>query len=305
MKRAVSISIGSSKRDSLFETELLGQQVRLERIGTDGDMARAAQMYRSLDGQVAAFGVGGTDLGLMVDGRWYPLHSVQSLVRDVRKTPVADGTGLKVTLEKQAAQVIDAHPQAAPQSRRALLMSGVDRFGLLRSFTNAGYETLIGDLMFTIGFPVAIHSERSLKRLARLLIPIISRLPFEWVYPTGEKQEERKPKYTQAFQWASVIAGDCHYITRYMPDDMEGKIIVTNTTTPADRDLFRRCGVKYLVTTTPMLGDRTFGTNVLEAALLAARGYQGVVDYAHPGDYFVEMEKTLQALNLRPQFQEI
>jgi hypothetical protein len=28
-----------------------------------------------------------------------------------------------------------------------------------------------------------------------------------------------------------VIAGDCHYITRYMPDDLEGKVIVTNTTT--------------------------------------------------------------------------
>ena len=35
MKRAVSISLGSSKRDKSIEVELLGEQVRIERIGTD------------------------------------------------------------------------------------------------------------------------------------------------------------------------------------------------------------------------------------------------------------------------------
>jgi len=33
MKRAVSISIGSSKRDKAVEVELLGEKVSIERIG--------------------------------------------------------------------------------------------------------------------------------------------------------------------------------------------------------------------------------------------------------------------------------
>ena len=305
MKRAVSISIGSSRRDKVVEAELLGQQISFERVGTDGDMQKAAGLYRELDGVVDAFGVGGTDLGLMVDGHWYRLHSVKSLIKDVKKTPVADGTGIKVTVEKHAARVLEEHPQAAPAQKRVLMMSGVDRYGLLRAFVDAGYETLIGDLMFSLGLPFPIRTDRALKRLASILIPIVARLPFEWVYPTGEKQGQRKPKYEEAFKWASVVAGDCHYITRYMPDDMEGKIVVTNTTTPADRKLFRDCGVKYLITTTPMLGDRTFGTNVLEAGILAAWGRKEPLDYTRPGDYFIEMEKTVKALNIRPQFQEL
>ena len=72
MKRAVSISIGSSKRDKAVEIELLGEKVSIERIGTDGDMEKAAQMYRELDGKVDAFGVGGADLGIYVDRKWYP-----------------------------------------------------------------------------------------------------------------------------------------------------------------------------------------------------------------------------------------
>jgi hypothetical protein len=38
MKRAVSVSIGSSKRDKAVEIELMGEEVSIERIGTDGDM---------------------------------------------------------------------------------------------------------------------------------------------------------------------------------------------------------------------------------------------------------------------------
>lgn len=107
MKRAVSISIGSSKRDKAVEIELLGEKVSIERIGTDGDMEKAAQLYAELDGKVDAFGVGGTDLGVEVDGHWYTLHSVQRLIRFIKKTPVVDGTGLKNTLETKIVPFID------------------------------------------------------------------------------------------------------------------------------------------------------------------------------------------------------
>ena len=76
MKRAVSISIGSSKRDKAVEVTLLGEKVSIERIGTDGDMEAAALKYKELDGAVDAFGVGGADLGAIIDGKWYtPIDS--------------------------------------------------------------------------------------------------------------------------------------------------------------------------------------------------------------------------------------
>ena len=59
MKRAVSISLGSSERDKAVEVELLGESVRIERRGTDGDAERATALFTELDGQVDALGVGG------------------------------------------------------------------------------------------------------------------------------------------------------------------------------------------------------------------------------------------------------
>ncbi len=272
MKRAVSISLGSSKRDKTVVVNLLGEPVSLERLGTDGDMEKAAQLYKELDGQVDAFGVGGADLGLMVDGKWYPLYSVQPMVRFVKHTPLVDGTGLKTTLERRAAPYMDQHLRAEINPRRALFTLGVDRWGLTRSFAEAGYECIFGDLMFALDIAIPLRTLTQVKTLAAFVLPIACRLPYEWVYPTGEQQEKWKPKFAQWYQWATVIAGDCHYIKRHMPARLAGKIICTNTTTPDDVARFRAAGVSYLATTTPVLDGRSFGTNMMEAALIAASG---------------------------------
>jgi len=300
MKRAVSVSLGSSKRNKSVTVNLLGEEITIERIGTDGDMEAAAQKYKELDGEVDAFGVGGADLGLLVDTKWYALHSVSKMVRFVEKTPIVDGTGLKITLEGKAAAFLDQQIPAYIQEngRTAFIMTGADRWGLTKSFLDAGYTCTFGDLMFSLGIPIPLHSEQQLKTLAALLMPIAGRLPFEWVYPTGEKQEERKPKHENHFQAATVTAGDCHYIKRYMPDDMQGKVIVTNTTTPEDVEFFRKCGVKYLVTATPVLDGRSFGTNMMEAALIAISGKGRVLTHD-------ELSELLDQLDFEPQIQEL
>lgn len=298
MKRAVSVSIGSSRRDKVVEIELLGERVRLERIGTDGDMEKAARLYQELDGKVDAFGVGGADLGLRVDDRFYPLYSVRPMVRFVRQTPVVDGAGLKNTLESRLAPFLDRRLGDFLRPRHALITSGADRWGMAMSFYEAGYRCVFGDLMFALGIPIPLHSRRSLKVLAAVLMPIAGRLPFEWVYPTGEKQEKRTPKWSKYYAWAKVIAGDVHYIKRFMPDRLEGKVIVTNTTTPEDVELFRQAGAKYLVTSTPRLEGRSFGTNVMEAALIAVSGKGRPLTRA-------ELSEMLDRLGLEPQLLEL
>jgi hypothetical protein len=300
MKHAVSISIGSSKRNKSVEVELLGEKVSIERIGTDGDMEKAAQLYKELDGKVDAFGVGGADLGLLVDNKWYSIHSVQSLIRYVQKTPVVDGTGLKNTLENRIAPFIDSHigETVSQMGRKAFVVGGVDRWGMSTSFVDARYEVIFGDLMFILGVPIAVRGLNNLKRLAAILAPIVTRLPFEWVYPTGEQQDKRVPKWEKYYEWGSVIAGDCHYVKKHMPDRLPGKIIATNTTTPEDVAFFRQVGIKYLVTSTPVLEGRSFGTNMMEAALIAISGKGRKLTHD-------ELNLLLDQLGFEPQLQEL
>jgi hypothetical protein len=298
MKHAVSISIGSSKRDKSVDIVLLGEQVRIERIGTDGSMEKAAQLYKELDGKVDAFGVGGADLGEMIDTKWYPLYSVQPMVRFIKQTPVVDGAGYKNTLENRIVPFMNEKISGYIKEKKVLLTGGADRWGMTMSFTNGGYECAFGDLMFALGIPIPIHSIAAVKKIAAIIMPIAGRLPFEWVYPTGEKQEKRIPKWGKYYQWATVIAGDCHYIKRHMPDRLDGKIIVTNTTTPEDVELFRQAGVKYLITSTPVLEGRSFGTNMIEAALVAVAGKGRKLTND-------ELSEMLDKLNIQPQLQAL
>ena len=123
-------------------------------------------------------------------------------------------------------------------------------------------------------------------------------MPIEMLYPTGEKQLEVKPKYINHYQNHKVIAGDWLYIMQHAPDDLAGKMIVTNTTTEADVEFLKERGVHYLVTTTPVLDGRSFGTNMFEAALVAAAGKNRPLTSD-------ELNEIIDQLNLKAQIQDL
>ncbi|HET89151.1 MAG TPA: quinate 5-dehydrogenase [Chloroflexi bacterium] len=298
MKRAVSVSLGSKSRDKKVTISLLGEMITIERIGTDGDVEKAIALFNELDGQVDALGVGGIDLGMNFAGRHYPLYDALQLVTGVHKTVAVDGGGLKLTLERHIAQTIERELGKEIQPKRVLITAGVDRYGSVLSFHEAGYDLLFGDLGFALGIPIPIRSLRGLHTMGRLLLPVVGRLPLEFLYPTGEKQEEIIPKFGPWYAWATVISGDCLYIKRHMPDRLDGKIIATNTTTQADVEAFRQRGVKYLVTSTPRLEGRSFGTNMMEAALVAIAGKGRALTTE-------ELEDMLNQLQLTPTLQRL
>jgi hypothetical protein len=83
-----------------------------------------------------------------------------------------------------------------------------------------------------------------------------------------------------------------------MPDDLHGKLIVTNTTTLQDMEMFRERGVRYVVTTTPQLQGRSFGTNMMEAALTAIAGKGRLLTKAELTEMLSEVDMTPTVHNL-------
>lgn len=273
MKRVVSVSLGSSSRDHRFETTVLGQPISIERVGTDGDTNRARQLLEELDGKVDALGLGGTDLYLRAGHRKYLIRQTASLVRNIRHTPFVDGGGLKASWERWL--ITDYLPKQKGLSfrgRRVMLVSSVDRYGMAEAFTEAGADVVFGDLIFGLGIPISLRSLRAVNVLAALLLPVLSKLPISFLYPTGKKQEEITPKHHRHFAWAEILAGDFHLIRRYMPDDLRGRVVLTQTITKADVEQLRRRGVWMLITDGPDMGGRSFATNVLQGVIVAVTG---------------------------------
>lgn len=271
MKHIVSVSLGSSKRDHRVEMDFLGEPVVVERRGTDGDMHRAMELFRSLDGKVDAFGMGGIDLYLVAGPRRYVIRDAKKLAGVVRHTPIVDGSGLKNTLERRVIQQLGEMGMDFA-GKKVLMVSAVDRFGMAEAMHDAGCSMTFGDLIFALGIPKPIHSLPALRRLAWTLLPVFSNLPFTLIYPTGKKQEKVNPKYRRYYEMVDVIAGDYLFIRKYMPDRLDGKVILTNTVTPTDREELAQRGAAMLITTTPNLQGRSFGTNVMEALLVTFSG---------------------------------
>jgi hypothetical protein len=291
MKRAVSISLGSSKRDKSVRVNLNGQEILVERIGMDGDIAKARQMYLDLDGKIDAFGVGGVDLYLRLDEKEYPLHAALKLVSGVKQTPLCDGRGLKHTLERRVFQLAKFQ-LGEVRFKQAFVPVAVDRLGLAEAVAEVSERTVFGDLMVALGVPIPIYGIPAFKRVARVMLPIVSHFPMSMLF-YGSDGAEQEPKYTKFFEESDLIAGDFLFMRKYMPANLKGKTVVTNTTTEDNIALLKERGAKTVITTTPRYDGRTFGTNMTEAMLTAYAGKgRNLTD--------VELNELINELNLRP-----
>ena len=298
-KRIVSVSLGSSSRNATAELEVLGQQFILERIGTDGSMEGAAKLLRDLDGQVAAFGLGGTDLNIVAGSRSYQFKDIIKMASHAKITPIVDGGGLKHTLERMAVGLLE--PIIGWQRRKTLMVSAVDRFGMAQALARAGAEMVYGDIIYGIGVDFPIKSEAALERTAAIVLPIVTNLPFEWFYPTGAKQEtavrDWRGKY---YDWAEVVAGDTHYVKRYAPKNLTGKTFLTQTITQSDVAAFKAAGLKRLIATTPKLNNRNFGNNVIEAFFVALSGKNRPLEPEEYQQFIEELEFKPEVYELNP-----
>ncbi len=274
VKHVVSVSLGSSKRNKRTEQDFLGEHFIVERIGTDGSVEKAIDLIKELDGKVDAFGMGGIDLYVGCGRNKYMLKDAIPIARAAKKTPIVDGSGLKSTLERRVIKYLFNEVRVPFQTKTVLMVSGADRFGMAEALHETGCKLILGDLIFVLNVPIPLRSLDALDRVARVIAPVVTRMPFSMLYPTGEKQEHHRlnPKQSRWYKEADIVAGDWHYVIKWMPEDMRGKSVITNTTTEEDVADLKRRGISTLITTTPELEGRSFGTNVMEGVVVALLG---------------------------------
>ena len=263
-----SVSLGSSEGNAVVEIEIGSQRFRLIRDGTDGDVDEAEKLIKKLEG-VSAIGIGGIDAYLQCGNKKYISRQGMRLLKARDDIYVGDGSKLKDSLERECIRNLARDPRFNLKGMNVLMVSGLDRPGMSEELIKAGCNVMFGDLMFALDINIAIRSVRMLAFFAQLLMPIVSRLPHSMIYPTGKQQDlPPVPKFGKHYAAADIIAGDFHFIKKHLPNRLDGKMIITNTVRTHHLEMLRSRGLQWLVTTTPSIGGQSFGTNLLEAALV-------------------------------------
>lgn len=294
MKRIVSVSLGSSKRNHAARAEFFGEEFLIERIGTDGDMDKAISLVKELDGKVDAFGMGGIDLYLHGENKRYIIKDAIPIMEAAKISPMVDGSGLKNTLEKRVIEYINDNIIPL-KNRRVLMTSACDRYGMAKALYEVNADITFGDLIFALNIPIAIKTFKLFQKIVSIFLPIVVKMPFEKLYPTGKEQDIITSKYEKYYKEAEIIAGDYLFIKKYMPENMQDKIIITNTVTLRDIEDLRSRGVKMLITTTPEFNGRSFGTNVMEALLIS------LIDKKVDDIKYDDYKDILEKLNFTPR----
>lgn len=274
IKKVVGVSLGASSRDHHVIVDILGEQIEVVRYGCDGDMKLMEQklIEADQDASVHAIGLGGVAVGFRAADKFYVFPEIAKIVRVVKNKPLLDGTGLKQAVEGRVVPFLIDNLGIEVKGKKALIMSAIDRWGLAVAFDAAGADCTYGDLLYALDLKIMIPTLKAMRRVAKIIMPVARLLPFSVVYDSAAdaSSKSKRDAYTDKLMAEhDFLVGDYKYVIKYLPDSIKGKIVVTNTTTEADIELLRSHGVDMVLATTPAFNGRTFGTNVLEAILVA------------------------------------
>ncbi|MFH2065583.1 MAG: dehydrogenase [Pseudomonadota bacterium] len=279
MKQIVSISLGSSKTDYEFETEFLGQDFNIKRLGTDGDLEKAAEMLLQWDKNADAIGLGGVKFPYGMGPRYLKKKHLDKLERlgAQIETPVTIGSRLRDVSFEWCLRFIQYKFGNYFDNARVLFLSGMDNYRIAKVMSEFTDNLTFADPIFENGIAKFLGSLKDLKSYAHGVHELLQWIPSKRlsssVVPLKAWNDYIIKK---AMQKANIIVVPGYGFYQYLEDksleELGGKTIITPTAYDDRIEFLKERGVDVIIDTTPKILERVVAPNVLEALIIAALG---------------------------------
>jgi predicted amino acid dehydrogenase len=279
VKQIVSISLGSSETDYEFETEFLGQEFNIKRLGTDGDLEKAAEMLLQWDKNAAAIGLGGVKFPYGLSPRYLKkkhMDKLENLGAQIQ-TPVTIGNELRDVSFEWCLRFIQYKFGKYFNNARVLFFSGMDNYRIAKVMSEFTDNLTFADPIFENGIAKFLGSLKDFKRYAHGAHEVL-----QWV-PSKRLSSSVAPLKAwndyivkKAMQKANIIVVPHYNFYEYLEDksleELGGKTIITMTAYDDRIAFLKERGVDVVIDTTPKILERVVAPNVLEALIIAALG---------------------------------
>lgn len=270
MKKIVSISLGKAEHDYEFTGNFLGKKFQIKRVGCDGNIDLVKKRVKEYDGQVDVIGLGGISAYFKIGNTVHIHQEAQSVIRQAKKTPIADGRGLKSILQSWTVRSINQRLKDLFNYENVLFLSGVAQYEMAQVMQEYTNNFSFCDPLIHFNTPYVLDSINALEYYAAASMPVLTRMPYSWFYPKGWDGDQWKPLLIgKPFEKAEIIIGDYTYIRHYTPSMLPNKIVVTDSVDEAGIALLKKRGVRTIVTTVPDLFKQRIDINVMHALFAA------------------------------------
>jgi predicted amino acid dehydrogenase len=294
IKRVVTVTLGSSKRDFSFETDLLGHRFQVKRMGADDDVNRAWELMRRAQAKADAIGLGEVADHYHVGQRTVTNRETRRLTKVVTRVPVTTGSTLRRLLQVSAVRYVQNHLGNYFNNNLVLFLSGMRNYDMAVAMSDYTPNLRFADAVAQTGAPTLLHSLAQLELYAK---------GSEWMLAgrPGEILESALTGFKSAMMARAVASS--HVIVGTVAElkavgnrrNLSGKTVITSAVDDEAEVFFRECEVNLAIDVSPQLFEKVVGLNVLEAMILATlrKPQEAVSD-----DDFIEI---IEELDIKPR----
>jgi predicted amino acid dehydrogenase len=266
MKKVITVTLGSSKKDFEFKTRFLGQEFSVQRLGADRDSSKAWELMRRQQANADAIALSDTVDHYHVGLRTVVNKESQRLMQVVTRVPVTTGASLRRLLQVRHVQKELGHYF---NNNLVLFLSGMRNYDMAVALSEYTRNLSFADPVFHAGSPLLLTSLEQLEIYAKgkELIPDI--VPGEFLKSVLKTVKNKI--VANAVARSHVIVGTFREIQAVAAGgNLEGKTLITSAIDDEALAFFTKHKVNLVVDVSPKLFDRVVGISTITAMILAS-----------------------------------
>lgn len=266
----VNVSLTGPDRDFDEHVTFLGDDFRIVRIGTSGDVRAAEDLVAKWADEADAIAVTGireARAAGLYDGELEEIHRVK---RATTAVPVADGHALRDVLQEWTIRHVQTEMPGYFSNARTVVLGGLNHDRTTRILREYTQNIEFADPLLALDLPARIDANPALGLAADVGVRTMRRLPGalqSQIKAPGARRSHAKAR--KAARDADVVVATFDELVGFGLEDLAGKTLVTSSISD-DRlaDLAGR-GVDMVLDFTPQPFTVTVNAALLEAMMLA------------------------------------
>lgn len=279
MKRVISVSLGSSAYNYEFQTEFMGQDFVVKRIGADGDFKKAESLLHYWDERADVIGIGSVKIPYAVGPKRLtdPLYARIKKISREMKTPVTFGANLRRVSFEWSIRHLQYKMGEIFTNARILVLSGMVDYNLASVLTEFTENISFADPILDHGIPKFLNSMKELELYANGVHEVLNYTPGKRLVTSMSPVKQWNRFITQkAMQKSSIILVPYHEFYSCLDnaglEELGGKIVISSTLYDERIEFLKNRGVDMIIDNTPNILGRVVGVNTIEALIIAALG---------------------------------